>query len=83
MPVDPQNPASWTKPVIRLGMYAQPPFVEAANTVSLHKAFDQLVGQGRWIPPQSIGTFPVRFPSDEDLETPVGMSTPVFRELTR
>lgn len=66
MPVDPQNPASWTKPVIRLGMYAQPPFVEAANTASLHKAFDQLVGQGRWIPPQSIGTFPIRFPSDEE-----------------
>ncbi|ARK12900.1 phytanoyl-CoA dioxygenase [Fibrella sp. ES10-3-2-2] len=66
MPVDPQNSSSWTKPVIRLGMYAQPPFVEAANTASLHKAFDQLVGQGRWIPPQSIGTFPIRFPSNEE-----------------
>lgn len=65
MPVDPQDPTSWTKPVIRLGMYTQPPFVRAANTASLHKAFDQLVGPGRWIPPQSIGTFPIRFPSDE------------------
>ena len=24
--VDPADPSTWTKPVIRLGMYAQPPF---------------------------------------------------------
>ncbi|MEQ8934533.1 MAG: hypothetical protein RIE56_01925, partial [Amphiplicatus sp.] len=26
---DPDDPSTWTKPVIRLGMYAQKPFVEA------------------------------------------------------
>lgn len=64
--LDPTDSATWTKPVIRLGMYSQEPFVQAANTPILHRAFDQLVGVGRWIPPMSIGTFPVRFPSDED-----------------
>lgn len=64
--LDPNDPAGWTKPVIRLGMYPQQPFVEAANTPILQLAFDQLVGEGRWIPCKSMGTFPVRFPSPED-----------------
>jgi hypothetical protein len=63
---DPANPVTWTRPVIRLGMYAQPPFVEAANTPALHAAFDQLVGTGRWLRRDSLGTFPVRFPSPDD-----------------
>ncbi|GAB3893545.1 phytanoyl-CoA dioxygenase family protein [Larkinella knui] len=63
---DPDDSATWTKPVIRLGMYSQEPFVQAANTALLHRAFDQLVGRGRWIPCRSLGTFPVRFPSKED-----------------
>ncbi len=63
---DPADPATWTRPVIRLGMYAQPPFVDAANTPALHAAFDQLVGTGRWLRRDSLGTFPVRFPSPDD-----------------
>lgn len=63
---DPDNPATWTRPVIRLAHYAQPPFVEAANTPALHAAFDQLVGAGRWARPGALGTFPVRFPSPDD-----------------
>lgn len=63
---DPDDPSSWTKPVIRLGMYSQPPFIEAANTPVLRQAFDQLVGPGRWLPCMAMGTFPVRFPSAED-----------------
>ncbi|MCF0069422.1 phytanoyl-CoA dioxygenase family protein [Dyadobacter sp. CY261] len=57
---------TWTKPVIRLGMYSQEPFVTSANTSVLHRSFDQLVGVGKWLPCHSMGTFPVRFPSDED-----------------
>jgi hypothetical protein len=60
------DPTTWTQPVIRLGMFAQPPFVEAANTAALHAAFDQLVGPGRWQRPAAVGTFPVRFPSAVD-----------------
>jgi len=63
---DPHNPASWTSPVIRLGMYAQKPFVDAANTPALRAAYDRLVGAGRWLPCMSMGTFPVRFPSLDD-----------------
>jgi hypothetical protein len=63
---DPGAPSTWTRPVIRLGMYAQPPFVEAANTPVLHAAFDALVGPGRWLRRDSLGTFPVRFPSPAD-----------------
>jgi phytanoyl-CoA dioxygenase PhyH len=63
---DPDDRATWTRPVIRLGMYSQAPFIKAANTQVLHEAFDQLVGTGRWLPCGSVGTFPVRFPSVDD-----------------
>jgi hypothetical protein len=63
---DPHNPETWTRPVIRLGGYAQEPFRQAVNTPLLHAAFDQLVGAGRWLPRDSLGTFPIRFPSTED-----------------
>jgi len=63
---DEGDPRTWTKPVIRLGMYGQAPFARAANTPVLHKAFDQLVGPGRWRPRTDLGTFPIRFPSPKD-----------------
>lgn len=63
---DPNNPATWTKPVIRLCGYSDLPFREAANTPLLHAAYDQIVGKDRWAPPQGLGTFPVRFPSPDD-----------------
>jgi hypothetical protein len=63
---DPDDPASWTRPVVRLGMFTEPPFVEAANTPRLQAAYDALVGRGRWIRPAAMGTFPVRFPSPVD-----------------
>ncbi len=66
MHLDPNDPQTWTKPVVRLGMYAQEPFVQAANTAVLQQAFDQLVGEGRWIPCKSMGSFPIRFPSPDD-----------------
>lgn len=63
---DPDDSATWTRPVIRLEAFAQAPFVEAANTPRLHAAFDQLVGPTRWVRPAALGTFPVRFPSPLD-----------------
>ncbi|WP_129792051.1 phytanoyl-CoA dioxygenase family protein [Sphingosinicella sp. CPCC 101087] len=82
---DPDDPSTWTRPVIRLGMYHQPPFVEAANTPVLHAAFDRLVGRGRWLRVGAMGTFPVRFPSDEDpgdagwhLDMSFGVESPDF-----
>lgn len=63
---DPEDPSTWTKPVVRLGYYSDPPFREAGNTPLLHDAFDALVGTGRWLPRTDLGTFPVRFPLPGD-----------------
>jgi hypothetical protein len=66
IPCDPDDPATWTRPVIRLPGYGGEPFRTAANAPVLHAAFDQLVGKGRWIPRDGLGTFPVRFPHPDD-----------------
>ncbi|WP_024511116.1 hypothetical protein [Bradyrhizobium sp. ARR65] len=66
LPCDPGNPATWSKPVIRLPGYGQEPFRKAVNTPTLHAAFDQLVGKGRWRPRDGLGTFPIRFPHTDD-----------------
>lgn len=63
---DPNDPSTWTKPVIRLGWYHQPPFSKAANSSLLHAVFNQLVGTDYWTPRMNMGSFPVRFPSQED-----------------
>jgi len=63
---DPHDRSTWIHPVIRLGDYAQEPFRRAANTPALHSAFDALVGPGRWMARESLGTFPIRFPHPDD-----------------
>ncbi|SFD78592.1 Phytanoyl-CoA dioxygenase (PhyH) [Nannocystis exedens] len=84
---DPDDPATWTRPVIRLDQFGQPPFVAAANTAVLHDAFDKLVGRERWWPRTTLGTFPVRFPSPADpgdagwhVDVSFGFDTPDFME---
>jgi hypothetical protein len=59
---NPNDRTTWTKPVIRLWDYSQEPFRLATNTPVLHQAFDTLVGKGRWVPRESLGSFPIRFP---------------------
>ena len=63
---DPDNRSTWTRPVVRLGHFSEAPFGEAASTPVLHRAFDQLVGPGRWLPLGALGTFPIRFPSRDE-----------------
>ena len=82
---NPDKPATWTQPVIRLGMFTEAPFINAANTPRLHAAFDRLVGHGRWCRPAAMGTFPVRFPSGVDpgdagwhIDVSFGTDTPDF-----
>ncbi len=84
---DPDNPGTWTRPVIRLGGFTARPFIDAANTAVLHAAFDQLVGPGRWRRPAAVGTFPVRFPSPVDpgdtgwhVDPSFGLDTPDFMQ---
>ena len=85
--LDQDDPAGWTQPVVRLGLYADPPFVAAANTPCLVGAYDQLAGRGRWLAPRAIGTFPVRFPSPDDpgdggwhVDASFGWDVPDFME---
>ena len=66
LPCQPDDPTSWTRPVVRLGEYHDEPFQQAVNSAVLSAAFDQLVGSGRWRPRQGLGTFPVRFPHSDD-----------------
>jgi hypothetical protein len=74
LPCDPDDPATWTRPVIRLDYYSDEPFKRAVNSPMLYTAFDQLVGKGRWRPRPNLGTFPVRFPIPA---MPAGMSMSV------
>ena len=60
---DPDDPATWTQPVVRIGEIGLPPFQQAANTPVLLQAFQQLAGDN-WLPRTSLGSFPIRFPSD-------------------
>lgn len=65
IPADRNDPGTWNAPVVRLGMYSQPPFTASINNKKLHGIFDQLIGPDKWYPRDSVGTFPVRFPSDQ------------------
>lgn len=65
MGLSPDRPEGWVQPVVRLGFKTLRPFVDAANTPRLHNAYDQLVGKDRWLAPNGLGTFPIRFPSPE------------------
>ncbi len=85
--LSPDQPKIWTEPVIRVASKSSRPFVEAANTASLHAAYDQLVGPGRWVVPLGLGTFPIRFPSSippaDDgwhVDMSFGQSNPDFME---
>ncbi len=62
---DPDNPGTWTQPVIRMGEIGLEPFQKAANTPILHNAFSQLAGKDNWLPRTSLGSFPIRFPCKE------------------
>lgn len=84
---DPDDPATWTRPVVRAPFLTGPPFRAAANTPILHAAFDALVGPGRWEAPGGLGTFPIRFPSPEDpgdcgwhIDASFGQESPDFMQ---
>ena len=73
----PDDPGTWTEPVVRVGGLADPPFVAAAIAPALVDAYDRLVGVRRWVRPGGLGTFPVRFPHPDDPVIPVGISMAV------
>ncbi len=63
--LSPAAPETWVRPVIRVTSKSSPAFIEAANTPRLHRAYDQIAGEGRWHAPAGLGTFPIRFPSPD------------------
>ncbi|MCP2338333.1 phytanoyl-CoA dioxygenase family protein [Actinomadura rupiterrae] len=64
---DPDDRTTWTRPVIRLVDGGQKPFREAAQSARLHEAYDALVGEGRWVPRETVGgSVAVRFPVPGD-----------------
>ncbi|OHU05771.1 MULTISPECIES: mitomycin antibiotics/polyketide fumonisin biosynthesis protein [Mycobacterium] len=63
--LSPQDPASWTKPVMwAADLTGAGPFGQLARSVRLGEALDQLCGTGAWQPRGSLGNIPVRFPVD-------------------
>ena len=63
---DPDDPATWTEPVVRLPGYGGGPFERAANAPALVDALDRVVGPGRWKRRSGLGTIPVRFPHTDE-----------------
>jgi hypothetical protein len=64
--LDPQDPSTWAEPVYWVGGMSQPPFVQAMNSMVVLKACERLAGPGRWKPRDSMGSFPLRFPHDDE-----------------
>ena len=62
--VAPRDPATWTKPVMRIPCPEGPAFAAAGAAPKLAAWYDALLGPGRWIPHPGVGgTIPIRFPS--------------------
>ncbi len=66
--VDRHDPSTWTEPIVRIHGSFYPAVVAAINTDRLTSAIDQLLGgRDQWLPRDiGYGTFPVRFPSEQD-----------------
>jgi len=65
--VDPRDPLTWTKPVVRFACPEGPAFAAAGTSPALCKVYDPLLGPDRWIRRQGVGgQIPVRFPSTTD-----------------
>jgi len=65
---DAEDRSTWTKPMVWLGEYGDEPFRLASNAPALTSAYDALVGEGRWLPSQTVGNTQVRFPPAEAAE---------------
>jgi hypothetical protein len=65
--IDPANPRTWTKPVVRVNCPEAPAFAAAGTSSALAAVYDALLGPDQWIRRAGVGgTVPIRFPSDED-----------------
>lgn len=63
---DPTDSSTWMRPVVRVGIRAEAPFLEVGKSPKLVEALDEILGADAWVPLGGLGTFPIRFPSTED-----------------
>ena len=63
--LSPDQPEQWTQPVMRIMAPPLPPFQDAAASLRLASALDQLAGAGRWTMPGALGAIVARFPTTE------------------
>jgi hypothetical protein len=65
--VDPRDPATWSKPVVRLNCPGGLEFAAAGMSPALWQTYDALLGPDRWVRRKGVGgTLPIRFPSTTD-----------------
>ncbi|QYG95736.1 phytanoyl-CoA dioxygenase [Iamia sp. SCSIO 61187] len=64
--IDPDDPTTWTQPVVRVVGRGGGPFTEAATSERLAAATEAVVGAGRWVERKGIGTFPIRVPHPDE-----------------
>jgi hypothetical protein len=65
--VDPDDPSTWTQPVVRVPCPEGPAFAAAGTSPALWRMYDALLGPGRWVKREGVGgSVPVRFPSTDD-----------------
>lgn len=65
--VVPEDPTTWSVPVVRVPTPVGPASARAASAPALAEASDRLLGAGRWVPPGVLGgTVPVRLPHPDD-----------------
>lgn len=63
----PDDPGTWREPVVRINCPDSESFAAAGTQPVLWEAYDQLIGEGRWLRRRGVGgTIPVRFPSQAD-----------------
>ncbi|MGL5911229.1 MAG: phytanoyl-CoA dioxygenase family protein, partial [Phycicoccus sp.] len=63
---DRHDPSTWSEPVRWVPWMEGEPFAAAASAPALAQALDALVGPGRWVPREEVGSFALRFPHPEE-----------------
>ena len=74
---DPDDPTTWTQPVVRLGYYGQEPFRKAVNTPCSMRPSTSLSEKAAGIRARTSAAFRCAFHSPTIPATPAGMSTSV------
>lgn len=61
--LSPEDPSGWREPVVWAMGDGRGPFGEIVGSARVRAALDQLAGPGGWVPRESVGMVPIRFPN--------------------